>query len=124
MEPAAFSFARSLTLWYCLERTARSCRSPGQPLCGDDVPRRGAGLHLWPWRTGLVVPRRDTVKASAFDRRFDLIIVERQIRSKGHGQRIQVGLDKLLVNKDAWDCACVITTPNWFEWHAREARLV
>ena len=72
--------------------------------------------YLWPGDSGLVVPQRDTVKVPALDRRFNPIIVERHIRSNEYGERIQVGLDRLLVTKDAWDRARRIDTPDWFAW--------
>ncbi len=72
--------------------------------------------YLWPGETGLVVPHRDTVKVRAIDRRFAPIIVERKIRSNEYGERIQVGLDRLQMNKEAWDRARRITTPDWFAW--------
>ena len=72
--------------------------------------------YLWPGDSGLVVPPRDTVKVPALDRKFTPIIVERHIRSNEYGERIQLGLDQLLVKKDAWDRARRIDTPDWFTW--------
>lgn len=72
--------------------------------------------YLWPGETGLVVPQHDTVRVPSLERQFNPIIVERHIRSNEYGERIQVGLDRLLVDKKALDRLRHITTPDWFAW--------
>ncbi|TCO87553.1 uncharacterized protein DUF4838 [Chthoniobacter flavus] len=72
--------------------------------------------YLWPGDSGLVIPPQDTVKVPALDRKFTPVIVERHIRANEYGERIQVGLDQLLLDKKAWDNARKITTPDWFVW--------
>ena len=72
--------------------------------------------YLWPGDSGLVIPPRDTVKVPALNRKFTPIIVERHIRSNEYGERIQVGLDRLQLTKEAWDRARRLTTPDWFAW--------
>jgi len=72
--------------------------------------------YLWPGDSGLVVPQQDTVKVPALDRKFMPVIVERHIRANEYGERIQVGLEQLLLDKKAWDNARKITTPDWFTW--------
>jgi len=71
---------------------------------------------LWPGDSGLVVPQQDTVRVPGLDRQFTPIVVERHIRSNEFNPRIQTGLDRLLVSKDAWNQARRITTPDWFAW--------
>jgi hypothetical protein len=71
---------------------------------------------LWPGDSGLVVPQQDTVRVPALDRQFTPIVLERHIRSLGYSPRIQTGLDKLLVDKNAWEEARSVTTPDWFAW--------
>ena len=72
--------------------------------------------YLWPGETGLVVPPRETVAVPALDRTYSPVIVERRIRSAEYGERIQIGLDQLRLDKAAWDRSRKISTPDWFIW--------
>jgi hypothetical protein len=72
--------------------------------------------YLWPGDSGLVVPPRETVTVPALDQRFTPVIVERKIRSNEYGERIQTGLDALLLDKAAWDRSRKISMPDWFAW--------
>ena len=72
--------------------------------------------YLWPGDSGLVIPQSDTVKVPAVEQKFTPIVLERKIRSNEYGERMQTGLDLLLLDKAAWDKARRITTPDWFAW--------
>jgi hypothetical protein len=72
--------------------------------------------YLWPTESGLVVPERATVTVPDLDQSYTPTIVERHIRSNEYGERMQTGLDVLLLDKAAWDRSRRMTTPDWFLW--------
>src|SRR5262249_39161239 len=51
--------------------------------------------YLWPGEVGKVVPRRATLAVADFEQRFTPRLGQRQIRSMGYHDRVQVGLDNL-----------------------------
>ena len=80
-------------------------------------------LYLWPGELGKVVPKQRTVTIADFQHRTTPALAQRQIRSMGYSDRLQVGLDHLGFTKDDFEksrrasYATTAETCDWFQWH-------
>jgi hypothetical protein len=81
------------------------------------------GVHyLWPGELGKVVPKQRTVTVADFQHRTTPALAQRQIRSMGYHDRLQVGLDHLGFTKADYErlraasMATTAETCDWFQW--------
>lgn len=78
--------------------------------------------YLWPGETGKVVPKQATVAIADFHHRFTPALAQRQIRSMGYNDRLQMGLDRLRFTQQDFErlrksgAETAAETNSWFQW--------
>lgn len=78
---------------------------------------------LWPGELGKVTPKQPSIAIAAFRHVTAPALAQRNIRSMGYHDRLQVGLDRLRFTKEDYDRLRAASTAtdafagDWFQWH-------